>query len=103
MEHSEGTERPERKGGFEDQVPGIKFLASLMKATIFTDLFVYHADLKFVHATRQERVDALSQIQPKFYKLCRNSDFVLRAVLVTGTAWIAASAAWGTVQRLFFA
>jgi hypothetical protein len=103
MENSEGVERPERKGSFEDQVPGIKFLASLMKATIFTDLFVYHADLRFVHPTLQERVDALSELQPKFYKLCRDSDFVLRAVLVAATALIAASAAWGTVQRLFFA
>ena len=81
----------------------MKFLASLIKATIFTDLFVYHADIRFIHISAQERVDALITVHPKFYKFCRNADFVARAILVTITVSLAALAAWGTIFKLFFA
>lgn len=94
---------PDQRNKLEDQVPGIKFLASLIKATIFTDLFVYHADVRFVHPTSQERVDALISAHPVFYKVCRNADLVARAVLMTITVSLAALAAWGTIYKLFFA
>lgn len=94
---------PAPRPTYEDQVPGVKFLASLLKATIFTDLFVYHADLRFAHPTKQERVDALHEAHPVFYKLCRNSDYVVRIALVAITVGLAGTAAWGTIHRLFYA
>lgn len=106
MEASEpdaSAQAPPPRPTYEDQVPGVRFLASLLKATIFTDLFVYHADLRFAHPTKQERVDALHEAHPVFYKLCRNSDYVMRIALVAITVGLAGTAAWGTIHRLFYA
>lgn len=100
-EQSESLGRPSQK--LEDQIPGIKFLASLMKATLFTDLFVYHAHIRFMHATPQERVAALKQEHGTFYKWCRNSDYIARVVLMIGTTGLVGAVAVGTVLKLFYA
>ncbi|KJQ53710.1 hypothetical protein RS85_02260 [Microbacterium sp. SA39] len=102
LESSPADPSPELSSKLEEQIPGIRFLASLLKATIFTDLFVYHAHMRYVYPTEQERVDALIEAHPKFYKLCRNSDYIARAVLAVVTTGLVAAAAGGTIMRLFF-
>ncbi|PPH50208.1 hypothetical protein C5C49_15340 [Rathayibacter sp. AY1E2] len=100
VEQSEDQTGP--AGPIEAQVPGVKFLASLMKATLFTDLFVYHATIRFMHPTLQERVEALRVEHGRFYKWCRNSDFIARMILMSGTTIIVGGAAVGTVVKLFY-
>jgi hypothetical protein len=101
VEHSEDEPKP--GPSLEENVPGIKFLASLMKATIFTDLFVYHADLRYEHATRAQRISALIEHHPRFYNWCRKADFGMRGGLVVVSVLLVGTAAWGTIIRLFFA
>ncbi|MDQ1130260.1 hypothetical protein [Microbacterium sp. SORGH_AS_0888] len=103
LETSPADPAPDQTARLEDQVPGIRFLASLLKATIFTDLFVYHAVKRYVHPTEQERIDALIVVHPKFYKLCRNSDYIARVLLSAVVTFLVSAAAWGTIARLFFA
>lgn len=89
--------------GFRDEpVTGIALLASIMQATFFTDLFCYHADARFGHPTRQERVSALQGAHPKFYLWCRNADFIARAILMLAVTGVASTAAVGVAIRLFY-
>lgn len=102
LESSPADPVPDTTAKLEEQVPGIRFLASLMKATIFTDLFVYHALRRYVHPTEQERIDALIEVHPKFYKLCRNSDYVARVILAFLVTSLVGAAAWGMILKLFY-
>lgn len=83
-------------------MPGVKFLASFLKATIFTDLFAYHADLTYAHTTRQERIQALNGSAPMFYKWCRNADFAVRAGMIFVTVLVVGGAALGAVIQVFW-
>lgn len=89
-------------GDFDGQVPGVKFLASFLKATIFTDLFSYHADLTYAHPTRPERIQALKRDAPVFHKFCRNADFAVRAGMIVITVLVVGGAALGAVVQVFW-
>lgn len=99
MEVSE-DDGPQPSAKPEEDVPGLKFLLGILKATFFTDLFCYHADISFAHPTRPERVNALRAQHPKFYKWCRNTDFVARIALMMVVTGLATAVAIGTVAKL---
>lgn len=99
METSE-EEGPGSSAKRDEDVPGLKFLLGIMKATFFTDLFCYHADINFAHPTRAERVNAMRGQHPKFYKWCRNTDFVARIVLMGVVTTLATVIASGAVAKL---
>lgn len=100
LEQSE--DQPAPKVREDEPVPGLKFLTGIMKATFFTDLFCYHADIRYAHPTRSERVSAHMGANPVFYKWCRNADLVSRICLMAVVVGVAGSFAWGTVQRLLY-
>lgn len=85
-----------------EPVPGIRLLTGIMKATIFTDLFCYHADVRFLHPTQQERVQALCKAHPRFYLWCRNADMVARACLMGVIVLLATGIGAGTIYRLLW-
>jgi hypothetical protein len=103
METSEDPEpRPPRELPAEGDVPGLKVLQSLMKATLFTDYFVYHARLRYLDRTPQERVARLIGDHPRFYRLCRLLDLTARAGLLFLVTVTLTAVAWGFVWRTFF-
>lgn len=85
----------------DNRIPGVKFLASLLTATIFTDLFAYQADLHFSHITKQERIQAMVERAPQFYKWCRNADFAVRGGLLIITVALVGFLGFAVVARLF--
>lgn len=98
----ENSEPNSRQSSNEEPVPGLKLLTGIMKATFFTDLFVYHAHAQFLHPTPQERVRALRETHETFYKWCRNSDMVARAVIMGVVVGLTTMFGVGTIMRLFF-
>lgn len=87
--------------GKDESVVGLKFLTSIMKATIFTDLFCYHADIRFAHPSQQERIAAMQAVHPRYYAIARNCDFIARGLLMIVITSVVATAAVGTVVKLF--
>jgi hypothetical protein len=88
--------------GKDEHVPGLKLLTGIMKATFFTDLFCYHADMRFLHPTGQERVQALQTLHPRFYLWCRNLDVIARAGIMIIIVGLAAAIGLGTILRLLY-
>lgn len=84
-------------------VPGLKLLNSLTRATLFTDLFIYHSRLRYRHATVQERVSHMADRHPRFYKYSRIADFVARIVILTIVVSLLAVMVFGFVYRTLFA
>ncbi len=103
METSEDSvARPRGNPAGEPEVPGLKVLQSLMKATLFTDYFVYHARLRYLDQTSQERVARLVADHPRFYRVCRLLDLTARAGLLILVTVTLTAVAWGFVWRTFF-
>jgi hypothetical protein len=102
MEESESDEPTGYKSSDVPEVPGLKVLTSLMKASFFTDFFVYHARIQYLHPSLQERVRAHIEMRPRFYRWCRNADYIARAVLMIVVIGTLTAVAWGFVYRTFF-
>ena len=85
----------------DDNIPGVRFLTSFMKATLFSDLFCHHADMSFDYPTRQQRVLAMKKAHPHFYVWCRNTDYVTRIVLMAFVAGAVGAVAIGSIWKLF--
>lgn len=85
----------------DDNIPGVRFLTSFMKATLFSDLFCHHADMSFDYPTRQQRVLAMKNAHPRFYIWCRNTDFVTRIVLMAFVTTVVGAVAVGSIWKLF--
>lgn len=98
--HEDLATEPSQLNG--DVSNGFKFLHSMMTATLFSDYFVHHANISMMHQTRAERVNALCDKHPKFYKWCRNLDLITRGVLWILLVAATAFTAWGVVFRLLF-
>jgi hypothetical protein len=102
MEESESVEPLGYQPSDVPDVPGLKVLTSLMKASFFTDFFVYHARIQYLHPTLQERVRAHIDARPRFYQWCRNVDFIARGGLMVVVIGTLTAVAWGFVYRTFF-
>lgn len=83
-------------------VPGLKILQGLLKATLFTDFFVYHAHLRYLDRTAQERVARLIRTHPLFYCVCKIVDFFTRLLILLIVIATVTGVAWGFVWKTFF-
>ena len=83
-------------------VPGLKILQSLMKATFFMDYFAYHAHLRYLDRTAQERVARLISHHPRFYRVCLISDYITRLLLFAIITVTVSAVAWGFVLKTFY-
>ncbi|NQX22678.1 hypothetical protein [Curtobacterium sp. VKM Ac-2852] len=104
MEESEkDSGRPDQPPVQASDVPGLKVLQSLMKATLFTDYFAYHANLRYLDRTSQERVARLIAAHPLFYRICRMADLMARGGMLAIITLTLTAVAWGFVWKTFFA
>lgn len=86
----------------ETGVAGLGVIHGLVNATFFYDLFCYHAHRRFRHGYPENRVAAMIDKHPRFYKLCRYSDYIYRALAATALLGGVGAIAVGSIVKVFF-
>lgn len=83
-------------------VPGLKVMQGLVTATFFSDLFCHQACKRFTHPGEEDRVAAFIREHKTYYRICRYSDFLYRAVAATALLGALVTIAVGGIIKVFF-
>jgi hypothetical protein len=98
MERAEDTSSPEPSS----EIPGVAFLTSLSKATLFFDYFCHVAYRRFAHKAAQARVKEMITCHPRVYKTCVGLDLGLRLVLILLVTGAVSAVVIGTIIKTVF-
>lgn len=83
-------------------LPGFRFLTSLLKATPFSDFLHYKAMTVNTHKTRQGRITKYCDDHPRIAGFCTLADLALRIVVVVMVLAAITAILAGTILRTFY-
>lgn len=99
----DGVQSKDGETGDALDLPGFRFLTSLLKATPFTDFLHYKAVSCYTHKTKQGRITKYCEDHPKVAKFCTVADLTLRLVAVVMVLSTIGAILVGTIIRTFYA